>query len=294
MVRRAAESVPEPDAAEEEATGAVDDSPGASAEGGRPGYYIAAIGRALAVLDAFSPERPELALRDVAAAADVTQPSALRIGYTLVREGFLVRNPLTKGYRLGPKAISVGMATLGSMTLPEIAEPYLVDLRDRTGETVKLAIHHGATVVFVSRVPSLQHPSSAHHIGTRLPIHATSLGRAILARLPEDDAERLVAESAEAQLTARAPSREAVLAELPRIRERGYAVNDQGTSLEHRSVAAPLVGPDGAVVGAVNLSVSAHRMSAKEMEATLAPEVVADAEAISAVLPPDVQGRGWS
>ncbi|MFF7331802.1 IclR family transcriptional regulator C-terminal domain-containing protein [Streptomyces sp. NPDC008150] len=263
-------------------------------EGDRPDYYIAAVGRALAILDAFSPQRPELALRDMAAAADVSQPSALRIGYTLVQDGFLVRNPLTKGYRLGPKAISVGMATLNSLALPEIAEPYLVDLRDRTGETVKLAIHHGTTVVFVSRVPSLTHPAGTHYIGSSLPVHASGLGRAILAHLPEETALRLIEESAEARITSRTLTKAQARKDLALVRERGYAVNDQATSLENRAVAAPLLDANGRPAGAVNLSMSVQRITMAEMERTMAPLVVETARAISAVLPPNVQGAGWS
>jgi IclR family pca regulon transcriptional regulator len=268
-------------------------SPTASGEAERSGYYIAAIGRALAVLDAFSPQKPELALRDMAEAAEVSQPSALRIGYTLVRAGYLVRNPLTKGYRLGPRAISVGMATLNSLTLPELAEPYLVALRDRTEETVKLAIHHGPTVVFVSRIPSLLHPSGAHYVGSSLPIHASGLGRAILAHLPEKTALKLIEESTEARMTARTPTKAQARKDLARIRERGYAINDQATTVENRAVAAPLLDAAGKPAGAVNLSMSAQRITMADMEKRMAPLVVETARAISAVLPPNVQGAGW-
>ncbi|MEU6148082.1 IclR family transcriptional regulator [Streptomyces sp. NPDC047081] len=267
-----------------------------SGQGGtdRSGYYIAAIGRALAVLDTFSPQRPELTLRDMAEAAKVSQPSALRIGYTLVQAGYLVKNPLTKGYRLGPKAISVGMATLNSLTLPELAEPYLIDLRNRTQETVKLAIHHGPTVVFVSRVPSLLHPPGAHYVGSSLPIHASGLGRAILAHLPEETALQLIEKSAEARLTAKTPTKAQARRELAQIRKRGYAINDQSTTVENRAVAAPLLDATGVPAGAINLSMSAQRITMADMEKRMAPLVMETAQAISAVLPPHVQGAGWS
>jgi IclR family pca regulon transcriptional regulator len=266
-------------------------SPGAG-DNDRSGYFIAAVGRALAVLDAFSPQRPELTLRDMAEAAEVSQPSAMRIGYTLVQCGYMVKNPVTKGYRLGPKAISVGMATLNSLTLPELAEPYLVDLRDRTQETVKLAIHHGPTIVFVSRFPSLVHPPGAHYVGSFLPIHASGLGRAILAHLPEDEAIRLIDASVEKRITAKTPTRTQARRDLARIRKRGYAVNDQATTMENRAVAAPLLDAAGTPVGAINLSMSAQRISLAELESRMAPLVVETARAISAVLPPNVQGAG--
>jgi DNA-binding IclR family transcriptional regulator len=79
-------------------------------------------------------------LKDVAAAAGVSQPSALRIAYTMVQAGSLVRKPRTKGYRLGPNAISTGLRTFGAVTLTQICETYLADLRDKTDETIKLAV----------------------------------------------------------------------------------------------------------------------------------------------------------
>jgi DNA-binding IclR family transcriptional regulator len=77
------------------------------------------------------------------------------------------------------------------------------------------------------------------------------------------------------------------------VRRRGYSLNDQGTTVEHRSVAAPLFQPDGQVVGSVNISVSAQRVSLHELEQRLAPQIVEAASAISATIPPDVQGAGF-
>ncbi|MFT4083852.1 MAG: IclR family transcriptional regulator [Nocardioides sp.] len=267
---------------------------GAAPMGERSSYFIAAIGRALAVLDAFSPERPELSLRSIAEIAGVTQPSALRIGYTLTQAGFMVRNPITKGYRLGPKAISVGMATLNSLTLPELADPYLVDLRNRTQETIKLAIHDGPRVVFISRIPSLRHPPGNTYVGSSLPIHLSAMGRAILAHLPEEEARALIEASEDRQLTPRTPSKDTVVKGLAGIRQRGYATNDQGITVENRAVAAPLLDAEGRPAGAINLSMSAQRITLGELKRTMAPLLLETAAAISAILPPQVQGAGRS
>ncbi len=122
------------------------------------------------MLDAFSPQRPELTLRDVAEAAGVTQPSALRIGHTLIEAGYLVRNQSTKGYRLGPRMVAVALATLSAMPLPEIAEPYLVQLRDATQETAKLAVPSGTDAVIVSYVASRLRPPGDQFIGSSVPL----------------------------------------------------------------------------------------------------------------------------
>ncbi len=81
--------------------------------------------------------------------------------------------------------------------------------------------------------------------------------------------------------------------ELPSIRKRGYALNDQATTTEHRAVAAPVLAPSGVTVGAVNISVSALRYSMSAVERQLAPEVVRTAQQVSQVVPPNVLGAGW-
>ncbi|QUQ64365.1 IclR family transcriptional regulator [Kutzneria sp. CA-103260] len=258
----------------------------------RPEYRITALARGLAVLDAFGPHRRELALRDVAEAAGVTQPSALRIGFTLIEAGYLVRNPSTKGYRLGPRALSVGLATLSAMTLPELAEPYLVALRDRTDETIKLAIPTGPEVVVVARVPSLSYPSTTTYIGSRMPATISSLGRAILAWEEPDVVAEIVRAAKPARLTGKSVRKDRLAAELAATRARGYSLNDQGTTIEHRSVGAPILDTTGHPVASVNLSVSVQRVSLPELEGRLAPEVVRTAAEISALLPPQVQGAG--
>jgi IclR family transcriptional regulator, pca regulon regulatory protein len=247
------------------------------------------------VLSAFSPERRELSLRDIAETTNVSQPSALKIGYTLVQSGYLVRNPVTKGYRLGPEIVSVGMATLNALTLPELAEPYLIDLRDRTQETVKLAIHAGPAIVFVARIPSLTHAIVGNtYVGTSLPIHASSVGRAILAWLPEETAERLLSGSSDARLTKKTLTKDQARRRLAAIRKRGYDTDDQGVMLENRAIAAPVFDAAGVAVGAINITASAHRVTMTEIEEELGPLVVECAQVVSSILPPSVRGAGWT
>jgi IclR family pca regulon transcriptional regulator len=244
----------------------------------------------LRVLAAFQPERPELSQTELAEVAGVTVPSALRIGHTLLELGYLTRNPQTRRYRLGPKVISLGLATLASMPLPDIAEPSLRRLRDETGETVKMAVMQDTDMVYIARFPSLRHPTTSVYVGSRLVAHTTSMGRAILAQLPPDQARRIVERSPRASLTSKSVTDvDAIMREIARTAERGYSINDQGLTMEHRSVGAALVTASGVPVGAINISSSVHRVSLEEMVERLAPAVVATAREISSLLPPHVE-----
>lgn len=259
---------------------------------GRGRYFVESLGRGLAVLSAFGAERRELSLRDVADAASVSTPSALRIGYTLVELGYLVRDPLSKRYRPGPKLLAVGMASLSSMSLLEIAEPYLVQLRDATGETVKLAILDDTEMVYVARIPSLTYPAlGSGLVGTRLPACQTCTGRAILSKLSDRDTRSIVQRSRRERFTDKTITTiEDLLAEIKRTRQRGYAINDQGTTIEHRSAAVPICDLAGHPIGAVNVSVSAQRVTVGDLTRRLVPQIVATAERISSLLPPQFEG----
>jgi IclR family transcriptional regulator, pca regulon regulatory protein len=265
----------------------MSESTGDGGKSGRDSYFVMSLARGLAVLKAFTPERVELSLSEIAAVAGVTNPSALRIGHTLVELGFLVRNPLTKGYRVGPGVLTLGMASLASISLLEIAEPYCAQLRDDAGETVKLAVLHGSEMVYIGRFPSTRHPETGSaYVGSRLPAAQTCTGRAILALFEPAEARRIVEAGRLQRFTDKSlVSVDEVMDELDATRERRFSINDQGTTLEHRSAAAALVGPTGYPVGAINFSVSSQRVGVAELCDRLVPQLLATAAKISALLP---------
>lgn len=255
-------------------------------------YHVGALAKGLAVLSAFSGTRHELSLKEVAEVARVTHPSALRTAYTLAEADFLVRNPRTKGYRLGPKAVSIGLATLGAMTLPEICEPFLVELRNSTDHTIKLGVAAGNDVVVVARVVSRHHPPSVQYVGARTPLTAGSLGRAILAWRSHNTVAHQHEGDDRPPRTPHSLRGDRLKIELAETRRRGYSLNNQGVTLENRSVGAPLMDPLGGVAGSINLSASVQRCTLSQIEAIYAPMVVETARRISATLPPAVQGGG--
>lgn len=242
------------------------------------------------MLSAFGPDRRELSLRDVAGVAGVSTPSALRIGYTLAELGYLARDPVTKRFRPGPKLLAVGIASLSSLSLLEIAEPYLVALRDATDQTVKLAVLDDTEMVYVARIPSRTHPALGSVVGARLPACQTCTGRAILSKLTDRDVRSIVQRSRRTRFTPKSLiATDDILEEVKRTRARGYSVNDQGTTIEHRSAAVAICDLSGKPVAAVNVSVSAQRVTLRELTKRLVPHVRATAERIASLLPPDVQ-----
>jgi IclR family pca regulon transcriptional regulator len=256
---------------------------------GRDPYWIEGVARCLAVLAAFSPDKPELNLADISRQAGLTKASALRIGYTLTKLGYLSRNPRTRGYRLGAKVLSLGFATLCGMSVRDLARPYIEALAEETGQTVNLCTLDDTEVVVLDRIAKIQVVLINVNIGSRLPAYRTSMGRAILAFLPEACARDILARSDRQRVTAHTlTSIDEIMAELEQVRERGYAVNNEEVELGHRHAAAPIINIEGNPVGAINISVLAYGVSSAELEGQLVPAVIAACKQVSSLVGPGV------
>jgi PcaR/PcaU/PobR family beta-ketoadipate pathway transcriptional regulator len=244
------------------------------------GAGIQSVARALSILELFGERRPTLTTTEIAGLTGLNRATAYRFCQTLLNLGYL-EETAPRRFRPGLKAVSLAQAALSSRELPDLALPYLRELRERTGETVNLALRDGAEVVYVSRLLSNNLLALRLFVGSRLPAYASSLGRAMLAYLPEDEVEALLSRQelkAYTEHTLVDPRR--LMAELRRIRSRGYAINDQELVLGILGIAAPVFGISGRPVAAVNLSI-ARQPDQKEIDESLAPQVMETARAIS-------------
>ncbi len=203
-----------------------------------------------------------------------------RLATTLVSEGMLEQNPDNGKYRLGIALFGLGALVRRRMDVSTEAKPYLFGLRETTGETVHLAILDRAEIMYVYNLESMQAIRMRSDIGIRKPAYCTAEGLAMLAFQPASAIEEIVAHG----LTPRTPKtntdpgrfREA----LARVRERGYAVEDEESEAGMRSVAAPIRNGAGEVVAAVGVAGPVQRLP-DETLASFAPDVLRTAEAIS-------------
>ena len=242
---------------------------------------IQSVGRALAILELFSDRQPALSVSEVAELTGLNRATCYRFCQTLRQLGYLEELD-ERRFRPGIKAISLGHSALRSRELPELAMPYLRDLRRETGETVNLALLDDTDVVYVARVLSDHLISLRLYVGSRLPAYASSLGRAMLAFLPELEAQAIIVRSELKRITSHTivdPKR--LQAELGRVRARGYVVNDQEIAEGLRGVAAPVLGVSGRPLAAVNVSVPRPLSGPNEIDDVLAPAVMQTASAIS-------------
>jgi len=229
-------------------------------------YEIKSLKRGLSILTAFQSNQMEFNLSEIAEITGVTLSSGLRIAHTLSEEGYLIRNPLTKGYRLGPMSVNLSKCYQG-MSLPDLLDPFLAEFRDQTNETIKLAFLDGSKIVIIARHLSKDYPPSKTYVGNRLPVYCTSLGIAILSLMNDNEINGILNNAELVKLTPKTSiDRESIFKSIHRAKQDGYAINDQQTTLHHRSIAAVITNCSGQPIGSVNISVSIDRMSVKELE----------------------------
>jgi IclR family pca regulon transcriptional regulator len=229
-----------------------------SADEGRPTEFVQSLDRGLAVIRAFSADRPSLTLSEVARAAGLSRASARRFLHTLVVLGYVATDG--REFRLRPRLLELGYAYLSGLRLPDVAEPHLTRLAEETGESSSLAVLDGADIVYVARVAVYRIMSAAIGVGTRFPAYATSMGRAILAfgpREQEDAYLRSVELEPLTRFTITDPV--ALREELARVRAQGWALVDQELEEGLRAVSAPVRDASGEVIAAVNVAAPSRR-----------------------------------
>ena len=246
--------------------------------------FVQSLERGLAVIRAFDAERPSLTLSEVAVATGVTRAAARRFLITLMSLGYVRSDG--RRFSLSPRVLDLGYAYLSSLSLPQIAEPHLEALVAEVNESSSVSVLDGDEIVYVARVPVSRIMTVAISVGTRFPAYATSMGRILLAGLPDEELDAYLAKVKLERLTSRTvPTPAALRTELLRIRAQGWALVDQELEDGLRAVAAPIRDRNGRTVAAVNVSVAASRMSAEAIRRAIVPALVATAARIEADQP---------
>lgn len=218
-------------------------------------YTVPGLLRGLRALEAFSPERPELSLAQIAAALGTTRSAAFRTVYTLQAAGCLLHNERRRTYSLGPAVLRLTRGYLPTRETVELALPELERLRDATGWSAHLGVLEESSVLYLLRVSGHGGRSSIVHVGSRLPARTTSLGRVLLAGLGEGALAALFRRVDDGM----SPQQMAAL--LDRARKdsaRGIVVHVGDFEAGIAAAAAPLRDLTGGVVAAINLTAPAQ------------------------------------
>ncbi|RLC67246.1 MAG: IclR family transcriptional regulator [Chloroflexi bacterium] len=248
-------------------------------------YFVEALARGLQVLEAFSEAEPSLTLTEIISIVELNKSTVFRLVHTLESLGYLKRDPETKRYRPALKVLQLGFTALNSLEMAEIARPYLRTLSAQCGETTNMTIRDGAEIVYIVRNKTQQIFSVNLQLGSRLPVYCTSMGKAQLIDLSPQELSDLLGDGPYPKLGPNTiTTLEALVDELARVREQGYAINDEELAAGLLSVAAPVRDHSGQIVAAINVSMPRARSSQQEVTRVLAPRVVRTAHEISLAL----------
>ena len=232
----------------------------------KPQYPVESVDRALRLLLMFR-EHQEIRLSSARDELKVSQSTAHRLMAMLVYHGFATQNPATRVYRAGPALFEIGLAVVSNLDIRAAARPVLESLAATTGETVHLGLLEGNEVRFIDVVESGLALRVSGRVGRRLPAHATSLGKAMLAAMTDDQVRALYPREALPAVTGRTMTRRAdLLAELERIRARGYASNSEESEEGVSSTGVAIVHPARGVLGAITIAVPLSRMTGQKEE----------------------------
>ena len=243
---------------------------------------VGSVEKAFRVLGVFGKGHATLSLSQVADLAGMDLSAAQRFTHTLLKLGYLRKDAATRRLELSPRTLDAGAHFLAANPLVNTAMPYLMHLSKQTEETVNLTLLDGVEIVFVSRFMSRHMLNTDVVIGTRMPAYCTAPGRAILSRLPEDEAMAIIDASHLVAHTRNTTWRRAELLERVRqARRQGFETQFQEFILGDASVAAAVVDASGRPRGAVNVAASLSRYPFEEIADRFAPLAVAAAHAIS-------------
>ncbi|MFK7752252.1 MAG: IclR family transcriptional regulator [Sedimentitalea sp.] len=237
-------------------------------------YIVPGLVRGLALLQVFTPQKPEQTLSQLATALGITRSAAFRSVHTLVQQGFLL--PVRDGHHfcLGPAVLRLSYGYHASRELLEIAQAPLETLRNATDWSCHLGVLDGRHILYLIRLPASDGLSSLVHVGSRLPASKTAMGRVLLAQKTEADLRKLLSDQPKAEVETAFDA---------------WETDKTAQSVIHAgrfetglcSVAAPVFDMSGAIVAAISATKVTTAVPAK-----IETEVIRTATTIS-------RGLGW-
>lgn len=221
---------------------------------------IKSLDRAMEIF-AYLSDHAGLSLSEIATANRQSPATVYRILVTLEGRGLVEFDAAAQHWRIGARAFVIGSRFLRHTSLAERAQPIMRRLMEETGETANLGIIKGSAVLFVMQVETHETIRAFFPPGTLSPLHASGIGKALLAEMPQARLDAILGEAELPAFTPRTLTRpEALHAELRAVRARGYAIDDEERNLGMRCIAAAVFDVHGGAVGGLSVSGPANRV----------------------------------
>lgn len=244
--------------------------------------FMQSLARGLAVLESFAELGAELTVAELARHTGLSRTVVGRCLHTLELLGYVDQRG--RAYVTRPRVLRLADGYLSERSLAALAQPIVEDVRDAVGESCSLGVLDGADVLYVARASHARIMAVGLHVGSRIPAWCTSMGRVLLATLPEPDRERLLPEHLMPFTKLTAKDRKQIMARIDDARTLGYAIVDQELEMGLRSIAVPVVDRSGRTVGALNVGTNAALRDLEELRTRELPILRRAAERLGHLL----------
>lgn len=244
--------------------------------------FMTSLARGLAVIRAFTEHRRTLTISQISQKTAIPRAAVRRCLYTLEKLGYVAVQD--HAFELRPQILSIGHAYLASTPLAVSAQPHLDRVSKLANESCSVAILDGGEVIYIARAAVTHIMSINLMVGARLPAYCTSMGRVLLASLPEAELDSYLKQLRPTQYTVK------TITSIPKLREvirkaarDGCAIVDQEMEIGLRSIAVPIRDHSGRVIAAMNIGAQAGRMSVRDLEIQVRPHLYAAARDLGAL-----------
>ncbi|NJN99636.1 MAG: IclR family transcriptional regulator [Anaerolineales bacterium] len=241
--------------------------------------------KSLDVLDCLGAARRSLSAPEIAKLCQMSRPTTYRLLTTLMSRGYVMVDE-NYNYSLGTKILGLARVVLDTMNLPKLAQPYLHELSQLSQETAFMSILDDTKILYIAKEEGPQVQASQtfqmrSNVGTRIDLHMSAMGKAILSNLPDEERRALLERLPLPRYTNHTiTDHDALMNELEQTRHRGYAIDDCEGDDWIRCVAAPVYDGGGQVLGAISIAGPAHRMTLEHVH-QLSPDVIRVTQALS-------------
>lgn len=246
--------------------------------------FMTSLARGLAVIRAFSDQRRALTIAQISQKTGIPRAAVRRCLHTLRQLGYT--DSEVNNFSLKPKLLTLGCSYLSSTPLTVSAQPCLNNISRTLNESCSLAVLDDNEVLYVSRSATSRIMSVALNTGSRLPAYCTSLGRVMLAHLPDEALKQYFDKVKLRAYTERTVVSQKRLKEiLAGVRQAGFTLIDEELEVGLRSIAVPVRGASGTVLAALNIGAQASRVSSRQMEVEFLPVLQKGSQELSVLLP---------
>jgi DNA-binding IclR family transcriptional regulator len=208
----------------------------------------------------------ERSVTEISKALGMLPSKVSRMIRTLENEGFFEKNLENGKYRLGVQFFELGMAYVFNFPLRKVLRPHLEEIFKKLNFTISWGMLKNDKVVVVDRIQNLNIDLLTHRLGLNIPIHSTSIGKVLLAYLPEKEQDRILRSTSLIKFTdATLSDQKLIKKNLKLIRERGFSTDEGETHEDLNCIAAPIKNGNSEVIAAINLMDEKSRTSAEKL-----------------------------